>query len=98
VANPIKGYIRSRVLSPDLLLPINKIFHKSFPQLLFIKRLVTLNLPKKLLEVNNSLKDKAETSCPFKDVRLANSKTGLDSEIIDLVILIPTPKSLQKDW
>ena len=64
VAKPIKGYIRSTVLSLDLLLPINKSFQRSFPHLLLTKRVVTANRPKKLLLVNNSLKDKAETSLP----------------------------------
>jgi hypothetical protein len=85
-------------LSFDLLLPINKSFHKSLPHLFFIKRVVTANLPKKLLEVNNSLKDKAETSAPLRAVRLANSNTGLDLAIIDLDKFIEIPICLQKDW
>jgi hypothetical protein len=51
-----------------------------------------------LLELNNSLKDSAETSFPKREVRLANSNTGLDSDIIDLDKLIEIPICLQKDW
>jgi hypothetical protein len=97
VAKPINGYILSKVLSLDRLLPINKSFHKSFPHLLFTKRVVTANLVKKLSDDNNSLKDKAETSSPLREVRLANSKTGRDSAIIDLDKLIPTPICSQND-
>jgi hypothetical protein len=95
VKKPTSGYIRSKVLSLARLLPIISNFHKSLPHLLLTKRVVTANLPKKLLELNNSLKDKAETSLPLTEVRLANSKTGLDSAITDLDKLISTPNSLQ---
>jgi hypothetical protein len=95
VRKPTRGYIRSKVLSLDRLFPIISNFHKSLPHLLFIKRVVTANRPKKLSDDNNSLKDKAETSLPLTEVRLANSNTGLDSDITDLDKFISTPNSLQ---
>jgi hypothetical protein len=82
----------------DRRLPIISSFHKSLPHLLLIKRVVTASRPKKLSDDNNSLNDSAETSSPNREVRLANSKTGLVSDIIDLDKFIPTPICSQNDW
>jgi len=52
--------------------------------------------PKKLFDINKSLKERAETSNPLREVLLANSITGLVAKT-DLDKLIETPRDLHRD-
>jgi len=65
------------------------------PHFLSISLELILNLPKKLLLLINSLKDKAETSNPLREVRLANSTTGTPLAMTLFVRLILTPSPSQ---
>lgn len=87
--------MRSNFLVLKLKLPNVRILIGSLPHSFLKRRVVNANLPKKLFEESSSLGGKAETSTPFKEVRLANSNTGTDKATIDLDKLISTPNSLQ---